>query len=82
MTDAQVKAQAKVLLSYYDRVLRTLSLECLGVVGLRAGQTAFINIRNLGDISLSRYVMLESVEHTFQSGTHTMRVETRALTEV
>lgn len=82
LTDAQVKAQAKVLLSYYDRVLRTLSLECLGVVGLRAGQTAFINIRNLGDISLSRYVMLESVEHTFQNGKHTMRVETRALTEV
>lgn len=76
---AQITAQAKTLLTYYDRVLRTLSIEALGVLGLRAGQMVFVNIPDLGDISLSKYVLLESVEHTFENDKHTMRLETRAL---
>ena len=79
LTDAQIKSQAKTMLAYYNRVLRTLTLESLGVLGLRAGQMIFIDIKELGDISLSKYVMLESVEHTWESDKHTMRLETRPL---
>lgn len=79
LNSAQITAQAKTLLTYYDRVLRTLSIEALGVLGLRAGQMVFVNIPDLGDISLSKYVLLESVEHTFENDKHTMRLETRAL---
>lgn len=79
LNPAQVKEQARTLLAYYNRVLRTLTIEAVGAVGLRAGQMVFINIPDLGDISLSKYVMLESVEHTFESEKHTMKLETRPL---
>lgn len=79
LNPAQIKAQAQTLLAYYNRVLRTLSIDAVGVVGLRAGQMIFLSIPDLGDISLSRYVMLEAAEHTFESETHTMKLETRAL---
>lgn len=79
LTDAQIKSMAQTMLAYYNRVLRTLSIESLGIPGLRAGQMIFIRIKDMGDISLSKYVMLESVEHTFEEGKHTMKLETRAL---
>lgn len=79
LNPAQIKAQAKTLLAYYDRVLRTLELESLGVPGLRAGQMVFLNIAALGDLSLARYVLLESVEHTFEHEKHRMRLKTRPL---
>lgn len=81
LNPAQIEAQAKTMLKYYNRTLRTLSMDCLGVVGLRAGQMIFINIPALGDISLSKYVMLDRVEHTFENEAHTMQIETRALTD-
>lgn len=79
LNPAQIVEQAKTLLAYYDRVLRTLTVEALGVPGLRAGQMVFLNIPELGDISLSKYVMLESVEHTFEQERHVMKLETRPL---
>lgn len=78
-TEAQIKSQAKTMLTYYNRVLRTLSLELVNPPWFRAGQMAFINIKNLGDISVSKYVMLESVEHTWEESIHTAKVETRPL---
>lgn len=81
MNPAQIQSQAKTMLAYYNRTLRTLKLECLGVPGLRAGQMVFINIPELGDISLSKYAMLERVEHSFENESHTMQIETRALND-
>lgn len=80
LNDAQIRAQASTMLAYYNRVLRTLSLESLGVPGLRAGQQVMINIKNMGDLSLSQFVMLESVEHTWEEDKHLMKSETRPLT--
>ena len=79
LNSAQIQAQADTLLTYYDRVLRTLEVEALGVIGLRAGQMAYFSIAALGDLSLSRYVLLESVEHTFEQEKHRMKLKTRAL---
>ena len=82
MNPAQIRQQAETMLTYYDELKRTLSIDCLGVPGLRAGQMVFLNLPNLGDISLSKYVLLESVEHTFENDVHTMSIETRAISGV
>lgn len=82
MNPAQIQAQAETMLAYYDQLKRTLSIDCIGVPGLRAGQMAFINLPNLGDISLSKYVLLESVEHTWENDVHTMSIETRSISGV
>lgn len=77
---AQVQQQANTCLAYYNRVLRTLKLEnCLGVLGLRAGNMAMIDIPDLGDISLSKRLLLDSVDHHFEQGKHTMNVGMRVI---
>ena len=74
--DAQLQAQAKTSLAYYNRRMRTLKVSALGVPGLRAGQMLLARIPGLGDVDLDRYVLLEKVAHTFESGIHTMEFET------
>ena len=79
LNTAQMASQAKTMLSYYNRRLRTLSVEALGVVGLRAGMMILMKIKDLGDISLDQYVLLEKVTHTFENDKHTMSFETMAI---
>lgn len=80
MNEAQIRERANTCLAYYNRVLRTLKLEqCLGVVGLRAGHMAMIDIPDLGDISLSKRLLLDSVDHKFGQGIHTMDVAMRVI---
>lgn len=80
LNEAQIKAQANTCLTYYNRVLRTLKLEnCLGVVGLRAGHMVTIDIPDIGDISLSKKLLLDSVDHRFSNGKHTMSLGMRVI---
>lgn len=65
MNDAQVKEQANTSLAYYNRKLRTLQIESLGIP-LRAGQMILLKIPGLGDIDLNQYALVEQVTHTFQ----------------
>lgn len=80
MNEAQIVAQAETMLEYYNRVLRTLTLpDCIGVLGLRAGSMVVINILELGDISLSSYVLLDKVTHKFGQNLHLMDLELRVI---
>lgn len=79
MNTAQMAEQAQTMLSYYNRRLRTLSVESLGVLGLRAGMMVFMKIKGLGDIDLDQYVLLEKVTHTFENDKHTMSFDTMAI---
>lgn len=77
--DAQVKAQAKASLEYYDRVLQQLRFSALGVPGLRAGAMLLVNLADLDGEPFKQYVMLEKAEHTFKNDDHTMALTARAL---
>lgn len=79
VNDAQAKAQASASLQYYNRRMRTLSVESLGVPGLRAGQMVLMKVPYLGDINLDQYVLLEKVTHTWENEVHTMKFETLAI---
>lgn len=73
MNPAQITEQAETMLKYYNRVSRTLDLpDMIGILGLRAGSMIMTNIKELGDISLSKYILLDKVTHNFESDTHTM----------
>ena len=76
---AQMEAQANATLQYYNRRLRTLSVETLGVPGLRAGMMVLMKVPGLGDINLDQYVLLEKVSHTWTNDDHTMTFETMAI---
>ena len=76
---AQIEEQAKTMLKYYNRRMRTLSVNSLGVVGLRAGQMVLMKVPGLGDINLDQYVLLERVTHTYKNDSHTMTFDTLAI---
>ena len=76
---AQMEAQAAATLQYYNRRLRTLSVESLSVPGLRAGMMVLMKVPGLGDINLDQYVLLEKVSHTWENDKHTMSFETMAI---
>lgn len=65
LNDAQIQAQAVSSLNYYNRRLRTLKFDSLGVP-LRAGQLLWMRIPGLGDVNLDQYCLVEQVTHTFQ----------------
>lgn len=79
MNTAQITAKGNTMLAYYNRVLKTLTIESIGVIGLRAGSMILINIPEIGAISTNQFVLLDSVTHTFEQNTHTMKLQTRAL---
>lgn len=72
---AQLQAQAKATLEYYNRRLRTLKVSSLGVLGLRAGQMILMQIQGLGDIDLNQWLLIEKVTHKFENDIHTMDLE-------
>lgn len=77
---AQIQEKANTCLAYYNRVLRTLKLHnALGVIGLRAGNMITVDIPDLGDISLSKRLLLDSVDHQFKNCVHTMNVGMRVI---
>ena len=79
VNDAQMLSQAQTSLAYYNRRMRTLKVNSLGVLGLRAGQMVLMKVSGLGDISLDQYVLLEKVTHIWKNDVHTMEFETMAI---
>lgn len=79
MNAAQISEQGNIMLDYYNRVLRTLTIESLGIVGLRAGMMVMVKIPGLSDISISKFLLIEKVTHTFTNELHTMSLETKEL---
>ena len=79
VNQAQVEEQAKVMLRYYNRRLRSLSVEALGLPGLRAGQMLLMQVPGLGDINLDQRVLLERVQYTWKNDSHTMSFDTLSI---
>lgn len=79
---ANAKSMADALLSLYNTKTRTLQLKnALGDIRVRGG-TLLPVILELGDISLSSYLMAEQVKHTFRHGQHLMDMTLRGGTFV
>lgn len=75
LNEAQIIEYKKLLFEYYNKVSRTLTLSCIGFTGLRAGNTVYLNIPNIGDISLDKAVLIDSVSHKYKNSDHTMELE-------
>ncbi len=73
--EAQMREQAKNLLSAHNRLKRTLRLEAIGVPGVRAGHGIRVEIAKLGDIALSDWLVADRVTHTVDPYRHSMALE-------
>lgn len=74
-----VNIKGKMLLEYYNKKSRSLSLSnVFGVVGVRGGSLIVVNM-DLGDMEVSNWMMVEKVTHKFSDGHHFMNLELSGL---
>lgn len=71
------KTKAETLLKSYDTVQRNLTINnAFGNIAVRAGVHVPV-ILNIGDKIVSQFMLVESAEHTFSAGHHSMTLKLR-----
>lgn len=80
LNEAQINQQGNIMMAYYDRVLKTISVDGVGgVPGLKAGAMAMFKIKDVPELSKGYYLLLNKVKHAFSDGEHTMSVEAKII---
>ena len=77
LNKAQIKNLCKQYLKYYNRILKTVKIDAIGIPELRAGMVVPIRIKNIGDLQKVALLITEKVTHTFEGGDHTMSIEVK-----
>ena len=74
-TPQTAKLQGKIMLKLYNKVARTLSISgAFGNTKVRAGCLIPVML-DLGDITVSNYMLVDKVVHEFSNGLHTMDLD-------
>lgn len=79
LNEAQISEQGNIMMAYYDRVLKDMSVDCIGIPGLRAGGMVTLKIRDIPELRSGYRLLLDKVKHKFSNGEHTMSFEARML---
>ena len=82
MNEAQIDQLCQTYLQYYNRVLQTVSIEAMGVKGIRAGTIVPVKIGAIGDLEVSRLLIAEKVTHKFETDVHTMSIEVKSFEQL
>lgn len=77
LNKAQIKNLCKQYLKYYNRILKTVKIDAIGIPELRAGMIVPIRIKSIGDLERATLLITEKVTHTFEGGNHTMSIEVK-----
>ena len=80
-TPAQAAQHALDVLGYYDRQLNTLTISTLGVIGVRAGTTMWVNLPDLtahGNLN-QQAMQMDRVMHHWEDSVHEMELEMRVI---
>lgn len=79
LNEAQISQQGNIMMAYYDRVLKDLSVDCIGVPGLRAGGMVTIRIKDIPELKNGYRLVIDKAKHVFTNGEHTMSLDARIL---
>lgn len=82
LNGAQIDQMCAQYLQYYNRVVQTLTLEALGVVGIRAGSIIPVQINGIHDLDVTRLLLAEKVTHSFEADDHTMSIEVKSFQQL
>lgn len=82
LNEVQIDEMCRQYLTYYNRVLQTITLEGIGVKEIRAGSIIPVRIGNIGDLTTSRLLLAEKVTHHFESDDHTMTIEVKSFEQL
>lgn len=77
LNDAQIDDMCKKYLQYYNRLVQTVSIEALGITGLRAGNIIPVRINEVEDLSKNRLLLAEKVSHKYEGNAHTMKIDVK-----
>ena len=81
--EAQIDQLCQAYLKYYNRVLQTLTIESMGITGIRAGMVIPVLIRDIEDLSFNRVLLVEKCTHTYEgSNYHTMSLEVKSFEQL
>ena len=81
--EAQIAALCQAYLKYYNRVLQTLTIESMGITGIRAGMVIPVLIRDIEELSFNRVLLVEKCTHTYEgSNYHTMSLEVKSFEQL
>lgn len=82
LNDAQIDELCQTYLSYYNRELKTVTVDAIGLPGIRAGSIVPIKIGEVQDLSVSRLLIAEKVTHTYEGDLHTMSIEVKSFEQL
>lgn len=74
---AQIEQMCTQYLQYYNRVVQELTLDAIGIPGLRAGMIVPVRISAVDSLAVSRLMLTEKVTHKFDGDDHTMSIEVK-----
>lgn len=81
--EAQIDKLCEAYLKYYNRVLQTLTIDAMGITGIRAGMVIPVLIRDIQELSFNRVLLVEKVTHSYEgSGYHTMSLEVKSFEQL
>lgn len=76
--DTNAKVKAESILKIKNKKRRTLQAkDVIGDVRARAGASAMILMRDIGDISVKQYMLIEKAKHVFSNDEHWMTLDLR-----
>lgn len=79
LNEAQINEQGTIMMAYYDRVLKNLTVDSIGILGLRAGEMITIRIDDIPELKSGYKLIADKVKHIFSDGEHTMSIDARML---
>lgn len=77
-TEARIKQLADRILKLKNKIKRTLSIEDIGDVNVRAGFSIHTKIKDAGE-TIDGMLIIEKCVHTFKNNEHTMKLELTGL---
>lgn len=75
MNDAQIREMADMILKLKNRVVKSLSLDCLGNLNIREGSGVYLQLTEYPEVSFNQMVVVTKVTHSFSNMLHTMKLE-------
>lgn len=75
--EAQIKERAEKLLKLKNRTTKTLKIECIGDINIKAGNGIILDIADLQEYEVERnqYFMVINCTHNFKNNQHIMNLE-------
>ena len=78
LNEAQIDLLCQNYLKYYNKVTQSLTIEAMGIPGIRAGVILPVLINAVESLSFNRVLLAEKVTHTYEgSGFHKMKIDVK-----